>query len=64
MSTSLVDIDVFIHAETTKAVFVSRDGEESTAVWLAKSLIEIERKRGKLAVVTAPEWLALREGLI
>lgn len=62
--TELVEIDVFIHHETLKAVFVSRDGEESTAVWLPKTLIEIERKRGKMGVVDVPEWLALREGLI
>jgi hypothetical protein len=69
MSNELVDIDVKIHRETTEAILVSTDHDETTAVWttdvwLPKTLIEIERKRGGLAVVTVPEWLALKEGLI
>lgn len=67
MKSDLVDLTLQLHAETTKAVLVSDDGDKKRAVWLPKSQIEIEREpksvRG-LIVATMPEWLAVDKGLV
>lgn len=60
----LHDLTMTLHRETDKAVLVSDDGDIRRAVWVAKSQIEIERKRGAIVVVTAPEWLATEKGLL
>ena len=61
-----VELDVYIHAQTPRAINVTLDRENSKGVWLPRSLIEIEfnpRKRD-LAVITLPVWLAEREELV
>ena len=63
-SRPLIDLTLRLHHETDKAVLVSDDGDEKKAVWLPLSQIEIERKRGGVVVVTAPEWLATDKGLV
>lgn len=61
----LVDLDMEIHAETEKAFKLSDDGERSSAKWVAKSQIEVERKAGtRTAKVTMPEWLAVENGWV
>ena len=61
----LVDIEVVIHAETDKAIKVSNDGEKANAVWLPKSMIEIEPNLGiGIVIISLPERLALDKGLI
>lgn len=74
----LADYDLAFHYDTGKAVLVSDTGDESRAVWLPKSHIEIvktdktvtgTRKDGQsmnwpLVTVTVPEWLAIEKGLI
>jgi hypothetical protein len=63
-NSDLVDLTVQVHAETEKAIFVSDDGDSDSAVWLPKSQIEIERKKGNIVEVTLPEWLAEEKGLV
>lgn len=63
MKSDLVDVEVFKHAETGKAILVSDTGDKKDAVWLPKSQVEIEDD-GKTVTVTLPEWLAQDKGLI
>lgn len=63
MSGGLVDIEMRRHVETEKAILVSDDGDRDAAVWLPKSLIEIEDS-GDTIVVTMPERLAIEKGLV
>lgn len=65
MRSNLIDITVEIEAETDKAVLV-HEGDVSKAVWLPRSMIEIEKlanSRG-LYEITLPERLAMEKGLI
>ena len=68
MKSDLVDLTLHLHHETALAVQVSDNGDRKRAVWLPKSQIEIDRaivNRGDMyVVVTLPEWLATREGLV
>jgi len=63
MKSNLVDIEGAIHAETEKAVLFSETGDRAKAVWLPKSMVEIDRDNGK-TIATMPEQLALDKGLI
>ncbi len=72
------DLTMALHYDTGQAVLVSETGEESKAVWLPHSQIEIARharftkgtnKAGQtvslpVLTVTVPEWLAKKQGLI
>lgn len=60
----LVDLTMQLHHETDKAILVSDDGDVDRAVWLAKSVVEFEHKKGNLVEVTLPEWLAMEKRLI
>lgn len=64
MKSDLVDLELQLHHETEKAILVSDDGDREKAVWLAKSLIEIEPKRRGVVLVTMPEWMARDKGFI
>lgn len=66
MRSDLTDIEVMIHYDTEKAVFVSTDGLRSSAVWLAKSLVEFEEpiRFGKAQIITLPQRLAEEKGLV
>jgi hypothetical protein len=76
---TLTDLTLALHHRTEKAVLVSETGEESKAVWLPLSQVEIEEtskvvvghdKRGQMVVgmpvveVKLPEWLAIKNGLV
>lgn len=77
-SVKLHDFEMVLHYDTGKAVLVSDTGEESKAVWLPKSQVEIHnegktgdavKKDGQvvvlpIVVVTVPDWLAMKQGLI
>lgn len=63
-NSDLVDLTLQLHHETDKAILVSDDGEQDNAVWVPKSQVEIERKKGGLVEVTMPEWLAQEKELI
>ncbi len=77
---SLVEIEMVVHHETDGAFIVSITGERKDAVSLPKSQVEIDWKRqanGRhmpdvsddrsilgTAVLSMPEWLATKEGLV
>ena len=56
----IIDLAVEIRHETALAYLVHDGGREA---WLPKSLVEVSEERGQ-HIVTLPEWLAKREGLI
>lgn len=57
----LLDMEVFIHAETEKAIRVSN--EVCDPVWLPLSQIEINHRHGQSGEITLPRWLAEQRGL-
>lgn len=60
----LVDLELHLHHETESAILVSTDGNRKKAVWLPKSLTEVERNPNSVIVtVTVPQWKAEQEGL-
>ena len=77
-ASDLVDVFAAIHCGTVRAICVSRSGDEKHAVWLPRSQIEIEHKPERVigamrsgreielgtCVVTLPEWLARKTGLV
>lgn len=65
MKSDLVDIAGVQHAETEKAILFSDTANKEDAVWLPKSMIEIEHDGHRnFITVTMPERLALDKGLI
>jgi hypothetical protein len=62
----VIDVYVYVHRESAKAVCVSIDGSDGKSEWLPRSQIEFERDPKTLycATVTLPEWLAKKAGLI
>lgn len=60
----LVDLTLFQHAITERAIRVSDTGEDAKAVWLPLAHCEVEKRPRGIVVVTCPEWLALDRGLI
>ncbi len=64
MKSDLIDLTMYLHHETAKAVLVSDDGIRDNAVWLPKSHCETAPGENGVCVVTLPEWLALERGLI
>ena len=64
MSNDLIEIEMQMHSHTQKAILVSDDGDDDSAVWLPVSQIQTRDKGGARMIVTMPEWLAMKEGLI
>lgn len=60
----LIDVELHLHHQTEKAILVSADGVREGAVWLAKSLIEIEVLYEGYILVTLSERLAIERGLV
>ena len=61
---SEVEVEVEILNETDKAVLVTI-GSRRSGEWLPQSQIEIDRDPVfARAVITMPEWLAIRAGLV
>jgi hypothetical protein len=67
-TTSKETLQVVLHKRTEKAVLVSTDGKEPSAVWLPLGQIEIEDGAaagdGVFYDVIAPVWLLENRGLI
>jgi len=65
-----VQLLVFVHAETGKALLVSDNEDEGDAVWLPKSQITEDRdrsassKKPNVRAIVIPEWLALKHEFI
>jgi hypothetical protein len=68
MKSDLIDIEVFLHYETEKAVLVSDDGDKDKSVWVPKALIELvpsSRYTGpRNKIMTIPERVAIEKGLV
>jgi hypothetical protein len=60
----LVDLELHKHFNTDRAIRVSQHGEDSSAVWLAFSLIEVAPGSNGMVAVTLPTWLAIEKGLV
>jgi hypothetical protein len=58
MAETLVDVDVILHANQERAVFVSKNGDPSCGFWLSKVGIDVYRDRkdktGRGYVITMP----------
>lgn len=65
MRDSTVDVDLYLHHETDKALLVSED-EDSDKHWIPLSQIEwVPSKRHKRqGTATMPEWMAKERGWI
>ena len=60
-----IDLTLFRHHATARAVLVSDDEDEETAVWLPMSQITVtETKAENVFIYSVPEWLAKKAGLI
>ncbi|MBN7763731.1 hypothetical protein JYP52_21565 [Nitratireductor aquibiodomus] len=64
MRSNLEDIDVCMHHQTHSAVLVSDDGNEANAVWIPKSMCELEHKGGRSWVLTAEQGYLEDKGLV
>jgi len=66
MKARLVDLELMVHHATEKAVLVSDNGNRDEAVWLPRSVIELEREpvAGQAQIVTMPERLAIDRELV
>ncbi len=64
MRSNIIDLELWRHHETEKAILVSDDGEREKAVWLPKSAVEVEEKGNSIVIVTLPEPLAIEKGLV
>jgi hypothetical protein len=65
----LIDIEVWVHRETDKALLVSLPADGAVFVWVPRSQVEVfsvTQGRGGVyaAELTMPEWLAMERGLI
>jgi hypothetical protein len=64
-SNDLVEVEVYKHHATDKAIKVSLDGEDSNAVFVPISKIEeMKPKSHGILMITLPEWMAIEKGLV
>lgn len=69
MRSDIIDIEVVLHNHTDKAFFVSTSGKHNDAVWIPKSLCEIDHngtylRRLHKVTLTLPERIAIEKGLV
>lgn len=61
----VVDLELFEHARTDKAILVSDNGDNRHAVWLLLSQITIHKTdHAGIHDIVCPEWLAIDKGLV
>ena len=66
----MIELDLYLHAETGRAWLVSEDGDRDSGVWLPKSqCIELRRVLGPRnepdeIVIDVPEWLCREKDLL
>ena len=60
----LTTLTLHLHHETVKAILVSDTGDDNDAVWIPRSLCEIEPLKGQVVEVTLPETFAISKGLL
>lgn len=62
---SLTSIMVVRHDETPTELYVSKDGDPLSAVWIHKSPVLVDRKdRGRFLVLTMTRTMAMQKGLM
>lgn len=67
---STVALSLVLLHETERAIKVSEDGTEKSAVWIPKSQIleenkvTIDKDENSIVVIEIPEWLAYENNLI
>lgn len=59
-----IDVEVFMHHRTDKALKVSLDGEAKNAVWVPAALCSFEEKSEGVGFLTLSERTAIEKGLI
>ena len=59
---NVADYTLIMVADRERSLGVKQT-EDGEVVWLPKSLVEYEVKKGRVVEVTIPDWLAEREGL-
>lgn len=66
MRSDIIDIEVHVHARTDKGIRVSATGQQIDAEWLPLSQVEIEPHQNlqRVYVLSVPEWLAIKRGLV
>lgn len=66
MAKAEVELELFVHMETTSAYQVSDTGNLKDAVWLPKSQVDDggDATVGAESEFLVPEWLAIDRGLI
>jgi hypothetical protein len=62
-TSELFELEMVKHFSTELSIRVSKHGEDSSAVWLPFSEIEVEPKGGRRVLITMPAWLAEKKGL-
>lgn len=60
----VVDLEMIRHAMTEKAIRVSLDGDDKSAVWLPLFRVEIQELGGRKVLMQVEYDLAFKEGLI
>ena len=68
MKDILVDVDVVMHANQERSVFISKNGDPSCGFWLSKVGIDVYRDRndktGRSYVITMPLSQAKKHKLL
>ena len=60
----IVDLTLALHIMTDRAVRVSDTGDDTKAVWLPLSQVEVLKRPGGIVEVSMPERLAREKGLV
>jgi len=57
----IVDLNMFVHHETERAILASDDGDSTHAQWFPLSMVEVVKVVGPKPywIVSMPEWLAI-----
>lgn len=69
MKSDLIEISVFLHHKTERAILVSSNGNSDDAVWIPLSQCEVISIKGRIIALRQfalelPEWLATEKGLV
>lgn len=59
-----VELELHIHHTGDRFIVASDDGDREHAVTLPLSQIEVAPRRGAVAEVSMPQWLAEERGLV
>lgn len=62
---AIIDMQVYEHARTEKAILVSDSGDKKDAIWLPLSQVTVHNTAVSfIRDIVLPEWLAKEKGLI